>query len=307
MLHFSSLSLRRLALLGGSTAAVLLGSLSPADAFGLGAASNYNVFVFGNMSQQNADAEGRVAVGGNASFTNFGIGDRLPAGNEARLVVGGNLQYTRGQLFGGVGIHAGTATLQQVNGTFQQGSAIDFAAAKQELTNLSADLAALTPTGTTTYETWGGIQLNGKGSNLAVFLLDGAKLSTTNFLKIDADPLATVIINVLGDNITLSNFGIDLGSTRKQNLLFNFFEATKLASSGFTFPGSVLAPKADYSFNNGNIEGTLIANSVSGTGEFHNYTFEGDLPSGAVPEPTTMAGLALAGGGLAALRRKRQK
>ena len=35
-------------------------------AINFGLANEYNVFVFGNMSLSNTDAEGRVAVGGNA-------------------------------------------------------------------------------------------------------------------------------------------------------------------------------------------------------------------------------------------------
>lgn len=50
--------------------------LEPAMAVNLGIAQDYNVFVFGDMNQS-SDAEGRVAVGGNATFTNFGIADRL--------------------------------------------------------------------------------------------------------------------------------------------------------------------------------------------------------------------------------------
>ena len=43
-------------------------------AVNLGLANDYNVFVFGNMSMSNTDAEGRVAVGGNATLSNYGVG-----------------------------------------------------------------------------------------------------------------------------------------------------------------------------------------------------------------------------------------
>ena len=43
-------------------------------AFNFGLANDYNVFVFGNMSLSNTDAEGRVAVGGNATLSNYGVG-----------------------------------------------------------------------------------------------------------------------------------------------------------------------------------------------------------------------------------------
>ena len=43
-------------------------------AVNFGLANQYNVFVFGNMNMSNTDAEGRVAVGGNAVLSNYGIG-----------------------------------------------------------------------------------------------------------------------------------------------------------------------------------------------------------------------------------------
>lgn len=43
-------------------------------AINFGPANGYNVFVFGNMNLSNTDAEGRVAVGGTATLSNYGIG-----------------------------------------------------------------------------------------------------------------------------------------------------------------------------------------------------------------------------------------
>lgn len=38
-----------------------------------GLANQYNVFVFGDMSLSNTYAEGRVAVGGTATLSNYGV------------------------------------------------------------------------------------------------------------------------------------------------------------------------------------------------------------------------------------------
>ena len=69
-------------------------------AFNFGLANDYNVFVFGNMNMSNTDAEGRVAVGGNATLTNYGVGAGItplpPANTDPSFVVGGNINVTGG-------------------------------------------------------------------------------------------------------------------------------------------------------------------------------------------------------------------
>lgn len=89
---------------------VLVGRLTGAT---LSPADPYNVFVFGNMTESNVDSEGRVAVGGTATFTNFGVGNTF-AGNPSSavnsLVVGGNLSYNGGEVhYGNVVIFAARA------------------------------------------------------------------------------------------------------------------------------------------------------------------------------------------------------
>lgn len=310
-------------------AAILLAVSTSSAIASLGLASGYNVFVFGDMSQS-SDAQGKVAVGGNATFTNFGIADRLSNSTDPHLVVGGNLTYNGGQVFGGNAVYGGTAQVNGAgipNGAFLQGNPINFAAAKQYYTQLSANLGNLSATGTTTYYPWGGIQLDGANADFVVFDLDGAKLSSTNFLQINAKANATVIVNIRGNNINLKNFGIQLNGVSKQNILYNFVDATNLSSTSFSFQGSVLAPHAHYQFDNGNLEGTLIAASVSGTGEFHHYTFGGSIPTSttpnppstpvppvivdpptdtpqSIPEPTTLLGLGLATVFLSTFRRR---
>ena len=56
-------------------------------AINFGLANDYNVFVFGNLSLSNTDAEGRVAVGGNAILSNYGVGagiTRCPSPTRTR-------------------------------------------------------------------------------------------------------------------------------------------------------------------------------------------------------------------------------
>ena len=69
-------------------------------AINFGVAGNYNVFVFQDMNMSNTDAEGRVAVGGNATLVNYGIGSGIsplpPPGTDNSFVIGGNVNVTNG-------------------------------------------------------------------------------------------------------------------------------------------------------------------------------------------------------------------
>src|SRR5207244_993867 len=73
--------------------------LTPGQVCDLGIADNFNEFIFHNATQSATDVEGRAAIGGNASLTNFGVGDGLTNSHGTRddLIVGGNLTYNTGQ------------------------------------------------------------------------------------------------------------------------------------------------------------------------------------------------------------------
>ncbi|MFE4108700.1 choice-of-anchor A family protein [Almyronema epifaneia] len=262
-----------------------------AQAASFGIANDYNVFVFGDMNQS-SDSEGRVAVGGNATFSNFGIGDRLDnsQGSDTRLVVGGNLTYNGGQVFGGgaiVGgqINTGVNFNCTPNCNVTTGNLIDFDAAKTYLTGFSEHVGGLAVTGSTEYK-WGGIWLQGSNSDVNVFTINGSEFNGKSYLNLNGvGNDSTVVLNILGDTVNIANFGMNLGNLDPSKVLFNFIEATQIQTTGFSFAGSVLATKANVTFNNGNVEGRFIANSVSGSGEFHNFNFEGYVPEYVPPAP----------------------
>lgn len=311
--------------------ALVTGFSPTAQAASFGVADDYNVFVFGDMTQS-SDAEGRVAVGGNATFTNFGIGDRLPNSNGAdtRLVVGGDLTYNGGQVFGGGAVVGGQVNTNVYfnctpNCGVTQGNPIDFQGARSYLTGLSSYIGSFTPTGTTEYK-WDGIWLQGSNADLNVFTIDGSQFGGSSYLELKGvGNSSTVVFNILGETVNIANFGLNLNGLDKSKVLFNFVEATQVQTKGFSFAGSVLATYADFSFNNGNVEGQFIANSVAGSGEFHNIKFNGDLPEYvpptpepeppatdpepnpdpvAVPEPTALAGLGVVAASLWTRRRR---
>ncbi|MEM9805422.1 MAG: choice-of-anchor A family protein [Cyanobacteria bacterium P01_D01_bin.56] len=190
---------------------------------------------------------------------------------------------------------------------------------------------AKTITGATTsilYEQYGDdvtlATLTGTDPTENVFNVAAGELKTLKKLTFDVPETAKVIINVQGDALDLGGFGFYFGDQdcnpgadrtvhmwcrdRSQNILFNFEQASDLSISEVGWMGSILAPKADIKFNNGHINGTLIAGALSGTGESHLHPFNSDTPTAdrpaSVPESSGILGLGLLGMGLARFSRR---
>ena len=109
-------------------------------AINFGSAGEYNVFVFGNLSLSNTDAEGRVAVGGNATLSNYGVGASilpLPSSDsDASLVVNGDLDVSAGSNACGNTIVSPSSTvinytMGNPNGSLLTATPIDFAEAER--------------------------------------------------------------------------------------------------------------------------------------------------------------------------------
>lgn len=286
-----------------------------ANAAGLGVASDYNVFTLGDFNQQSTDIEGKLAAGGNITFTNNSIGTRLAANSGNVVVAGNNLSLSNGQVNNGNAVYGGSASISSEgfpNGKLIKGKPIDFIAAGEELRSLSKNLAAITANGKTKVESWGGINLTGSDSQYNIFNLDGAALSKANNFQISSNAGSTVVVNISGTTVSLQNFGFNINGTDKQNILYNFYEATSLTASGIGIQGSILAPNAKFQFNNGHINGNVVVASLTGNGESHNYLFKGNMPPTTqnkkkVPEPGNLLGLGLIVGILGVSRRHAKK
>jgi choice-of-anchor A domain-containing protein len=149
-----------------------------------------------------------------------------------------------------------------------------------------------TTSGATSLYQYGGFTLNTASSGLSVFNINAA--SANNFTLTAKSPGAVVLINVAGTAASFQNMGFSFSGIDAAHVLFNFQDATSLTLGGIGFLGSILAPKADVTFNNGNMTGTMIAKSVLGGGEFHLATFQGNLLDppktiikAAAPEPSS--------------------
>jgi len=303
------------------TRAIVLGlslivtAASDARAGSLGVAGNYNEFIFNNSTRSNVDTQGQVAVGGNAKFNNFTIGTSITKSNiygADSLIVGGELSGKQAVISGYGNAEFGSSSIKHIyyngGGTGSEWKETDlFTSAAAYLKQESTYLAGLDANGTTSVA-WGGITLEGKDAELNIFSLSGAVLSKANGFTIEAPSSSTIVVNIDGDADSMKNFGFTLkGGLDASRILYNFSDATKLTLSGISVQGSVLAPFASVTFNNGQLNGNLIASSLSGSGTTLNHLFAGNLPTaGSIPEPSSIA-MVLIGCTLAALPAWRER
>ena len=275
----------------------------------LGPATDYNVFVFDSIDVDHSDSHGRVAAGGDIHMDNYSVGGGAYS-SDYNVVSGGNVYYGPGTISNG-GVYAGgnleltnytvngdvtaKGTISYFNGGTVTGTAtpgasvsgpVDFVAAKSHLIGASSQLAGMKVNGITD------VQYN---TNLH---FTGTEAVNIFSLTYDDFKYVTNITFHIGDNVAIINIsGIDyfpkLGingvAGNDEHILWNFHEATALDLNG-TIRGSILAPNAAVDFNDGNLWGTIVADSLTGTEEFHYPPFDHDFEPDVtpVPEPGTL-------------------
>ncbi|MFG3002061.1 choice-of-anchor A family protein [Streptomyces sp. NPDC048340] len=286
----------------------------------LGIAGRYGEFIEGD-DQHTPDAEGAVAVGGNADFRGgFSVGqelstaqaDALPGGNA--LVVAGNITGDV-RVINGNGIYGGTLTglAEAHNGKVAKGpSPIDFPAEFRALRKTSAALAAAQSPSAQWRLDDSTLQLTGTDPRFNGFVLPATELEKAKEIRIKVPVGAVTVVNVKGaayDQNKAGTTGFFLwdeagrremlddklssaadGDVRAK-LMWNFPDATKVTKkSGNAWPGTILAPDAALDLGDGGpVNGSVIAKSLTGKGgaETHHYPFTGCLPTAPVPAANT--------------------
>jgi choice-of-anchor A domain-containing protein len=235
--------------------------------------SDYNLFLLEDYTGGH-DVVGKVAAGGNITLTDFAVGSGLPDSDISRtLVAGGNLTLSRGVIWGDAfygGSYTTDPSVISFRGSMARGTPIDFAARFAELRGLSSRLAGIPANGTTTREGWGGLMLRGTSPSLNVFQVDASAFTGAKLLSIEAPAGSFVVVNIHGASATLTGFGHQLsGGIDEHGILYNFADATAINADGFGFGGTVLAPYAHITFNNGCWDGGIYAKSLTGNAEGH--------------------------------------
>ncbi len=235
--------------------------------------SSHNLFLREDYTQGH-DVLGKVAAGGDIDLTDFSVGGGLAANDPAQvLVAGGNLSLTRGAVFGDAwhgGSYTADPSVSFPRGTASQGTPIDFEARFTQLRALSARLAGLEANGTTAIESWGGVMLHGTASAVNVFQVDASAFTGATLLSIHAPAGSLAVVNIAGASASFSGFGHSFsGGIDQHGVLYNFVDATAIQAENYGFWGTVLAPNADITFNNGSWDGGIYARSLTGNAEGH--------------------------------------
>jgi choice-of-anchor A domain-containing protein len=234
--------------------------------------SDYNLFLLEDYTL-GSDVLGKAAAGGNITLENFSVGAALQKTDTANvLVAGGDMTLTNGGVWGDAvygANYSADASVTFPRGAASQGTPIDFDARGAQLKQLSARLAAQPANGTTSVESWGGVLLSGTDPAVNVFQVNASDLASAVLLSIDAPAGSLAVINVSGATGSLAGGHSFGGGIDQTGVLFNFPSATSITASNYGLWGTLLAPYADISFNNGSFDGGIFAKSLAGNAEGH--------------------------------------
>ena len=320
--------MRLSAMAAAALLAVSAGSAASADT-----ARDYNLLLSGNFSASSSDIEGRAAVGGSFTASNYSVGATLGSGNADtyNLIAGGAITFNGGSVKGNVlGSSISTSGFGYGSGnygkTYATGgvSPIDIAGEMSRLSALSDALdntpSAFGTVGTSLFQ-YSQYFLTGSDAKLDIFDLDGAKLAGYSGMVITVPTSAMVVFNISGGNVSMNSAGVSLNGSQLTNynpyntrVLYNFYDATQLAMS--VAYGSVLAPGAAITAPYGVADGQVFARSLTGNMQINNQALRnfGDGtnlldPTGPVPEPSAWAmmivGFGAIGGSLRSAYRRR--
>ncbi len=270
----------------------------------------FNAIIYQNASTQ-SDIEGAAVIGGNfsgATMYNNPVGSHAPG--FGALTVYGSTSGNSININDGGNAYVGGSRGAQVNfnggGGYVAAPGEGIADFEAPLNALSASLSQLAATGTLPKaDNNEVINAIAGASGIAVFDLTAAQLAAIPSFSINLNGASTVLFNVDGSSASF-NANDESGSNGAGRIIWNYYDATGTVAINTLLGGTVLAPAARVT-NGNQIDGALVAQQWTGSGELHDVPFTGTLPSDptSVPEPASITLLGIATIGLGLLRRRR--
>ncbi len=254
----------------------------------LNEANDFSAYVFGNFEASSGNANGALAVGGDLRVGGYSVAtnDTTPV-SDYSLLIEGDARYTSGRIYRGKVRVAGdiSAISQSVIWGLPEGTEIEntplsysIKESKSDYIELSQEVSLLEMGGSVEFK-WGGLYLRGDGeSPIQVFQISGEQLSRAHTFSVKNIPEgASLIFNVDGSHVRVQNLSFsDIISYRSKSL-FNFYQAQTLSIDGVSIEGSVLAPEASVNASGGNLMGTVIAQSWTGSMHLGGVRFDGEI------------------------------
>ncbi len=259
-----------------------------------------------NMTGNNGLNNTSIWAGGNLNLVNYQVGNGMNFYTPGNFSLTGS-QYQYG-VNGGSILYGGTSnfdspyvkssspdsirsSLAAQKSTTNAKGVSDFAAVKQQLLDLSNAYNALTVNGTRDTADTSGIVFRSKESStqdpaVNVFKVDGRQLSDLKNIKIYSPAGSTVILNVVGGNVTFSG-GFDLlGGITADRVIVNYVGTGSVTLTSVGLKATLLAPTGTVDFKGGDVFGTIVAGAYTTTGwtSIGKGTFAGAAP-GAAPTP----------------------
>ena len=210
------------------------------------------------------------------------------------LVCGGSITLSNGQVWGGdvfYGTVISGVTPNTVESTCQvltpATQALNFGDSNSYIDSLSSGFVWSSYYLCSCCSIWWGIEISTAHNGLVVVNVNAADISNSHTITLVHIPNTFpqgVIINVIGNGpLNFQNMGFNgfqnNGVDFRKKTIWNY-AGTTVNAAGIGLQGTLLAPNADISANNGNFEGHVFAKSFNGNLETHWYPYNGCLPSG---------------------------
>ena len=260
-------------------------------------ANDYNIYILNNHTQSNNHSDGKVVVTNNATYDNYDIGKASDISkDEATLIIGGAMDITGGTNY--LGNTVITRLENKLNYTMTNSNGItnpkientiNFDRQKEYLKYASAKWKNIELNGTVDLLA-NELTLTGTDNILNVFNFSGENINDTGTTLEQITAIhfvvpanSTVLVNILGENITLSNHTVsfntaDITTPDSSNIVYHLCDAISINLDNASIKGNIFAPYATLDGSSSEVNGQIIVNNLLGDITAHNYLFTGHLP-----------------------------
>lgn len=262
-----------------------------------------NVVIGGNLSFASDNVSGNMIGGSVIANQSITMDNGGPTGD---VTTNESFAGTGGPTMGGTIYYLDTYSNAGPNtyNTMQLSSPVplpvDFASAQTDLLNTSNQLMGLTNNGSTSINLFD-LTLTGTQTGLNVFSVNADDLMAATSISINLPTGAFAVINVIQSPDSYGAITLPAGITTNgydpTDVLWNFNSFTTMTILD-SFAGSILTPSANVVFVGGDLSGTLVANSLSGSGQFfssdtYNHNIFVPLPASIYAGVVLLTGTAI--------------